>query len=177
MRLADIYNKLITRNINPAVVAQDREVETIKTEIDEYVFTDEIINNLYKVLLAIKNKDDVSKTGIWVNGYYGSGKSHFLKYLHYCIAPDARQKAFERLILAVKERDTLLRPDSKIKMNNTDIASLKRWYDQAIIDDILFNAQDVSKENKDKTTFTQIFFNMFNQTVVIMLTISLWLYF
>ncbi len=164
MRLADIYNKLITRNINPAVVAQDREVETIKTEIDEYVFTDEIINNLYKVLLAIKNKDDVSKTGIWVNGYYGSGKSHFLKYLHYCIAPDTRQKAFERLILAVKERDTLLRPDSKIKMNNTDIASLKRWYDQAIIDDILFNAQDVSKENKDKTTFTQIFFNMFNQS-------------
>lgn len=164
MRLADIYNKLITRNINPAVVAQDREVETIKTEIDEYVFTDEIINNLYKVLLAIKNKDDVSKTGIWVNGYYGSGKSHFLKYLHYCIAPDTRQKAFERLILAVKDRDTLLRPDSKIKMNNTDIASLKRWYDQAIIDDILFNAQDVSKENKDKTTFTQIFFNMFNQS-------------
>jgi hypothetical protein len=164
MRLADIYNKLITRNINPAVVAQDREVETIKTEIDEYVFTDEIINNIYKVLLAIKNKDDVSKTGIWVNGYYGSGKSHFLKYLHYCIAPDTRQKAFERLILAVKERDTLLRPDSKIKMNNTDIASLKRWYDQAIIDDILFNAQDVSKENKDKTTFTQIFFNMFNQS-------------
>ena len=164
MKLADIYNKLITRNINPAVVAQDRELETIKTEIDEYVFTDEIINNIYKVLSAIKNKGDVSKTGIWINGYYGSGKSHFIKYLHYCITSNTRQKAFDRLIQAVKDRDTLLHPDSKIKMNYTDIASLKHWYDQAEIDDILFNAQDVSKENKGKTTFTQIFFNMFNQS-------------
>lgn len=164
MRLAEIYNKLITRNINPAVVAQDRETETIQTEIDEYVFTDEIINNLYKVLYAIKNKDDVSKTGIWINGYYGSGKSHFLKYVHYCIAPDTRQKAFERFIQVIKERDSLLCPDSKIIMNNSDIASLKRWYDQAEIDDVLFNAQDVSKENRDNTTFTHIFFKMFNQS-------------
>ena len=82
MKLKEIYSKEIERKINPAVVAQDRTTETIDIEIGEYVFTDEIINNLYKVLLAIKNKELVSKTGIWINGYYGSGKSHFLKYIH-----------------------------------------------------------------------------------------------
>lgn len=162
MKLAEIYSKFIGRIINPAVVAQDQNVDTIKVEIEEYVFTDEIINNLYKVLLAIKEKN-IDKTGIWINGYYGSGKSHFLKYIHYCIASDTREIAFNRFIHAVKERDTLLNPESKITMNNAEIASLKKWYDQAEIEDVLFNAQDVSKANRDNTTFTHIFFNMFNE--------------
>ena len=157
MRLADIYKKLINRIINPAVVAQDRTQDTVDIEIDEYVFTDEIINSLYKVLLAIKDKDKVSKTGIWLNGYYGSGKSHFLKYVHYCIDPATREKAFGRLIQAIKERDFLTHPDSRITMNNAEINELKRWYDKAEIDDVLFNAQDVSKANRDNTTFTHIF--------------------
>lgn len=163
MKLTEIYERPIERSINPAVVAQDREEKTIEIEISEYVFTDEIINNLHKVLLAIKNKESVSKTGIWINGYYGSGKSHFLKYVHYCIAKATRQEAMERLVLAVKDRDFLKVPESKIRITNNEILDLKRWYEQAEIEDILFNAQDVSKANRDNTTFTNIFFNMFNE--------------
>ncbi len=163
MKLTEIYEKPIERSINPAVVAQDREEKTVEIEITEYVFTDEIINNLYKVLLAIKNKESVSKTGVWINGYYGSGKSHFLKYVHYCIASATRQEAMERLVLAVKDRDFMKVPGSKIRVTNGEINDLKRWYEQAEIEDILFNAQDVSKANRDNTTFTNIFFNMFNE--------------
>jgi hypothetical protein len=163
MKLTEIYEKSIDRSINPAVVAQDKDAKTVEIEITEYVFTDEIINNLYKVLIAIKNKDSISKTGIWINGYYGSGKSHFLKYVHYCIAPSTHQEAMERLVQAVKERDFMKVPTSKIRITNAEIAELKRWYDQAEIEDILFNAQDVSKANRDNTTFTNIFFNMFNE--------------
>ncbi|MCX6265824.1 MAG: BREX system P-loop protein BrxC [Bacteroidetes bacterium] len=162
MKLAEIYSKLIDRIINPAVVAQDQNGSTIQVEIEEYVFTDEIINSLYKVLVAIKERN-IDKTGIWINGYYGSGKSHFLKYLHYCINVDTREKAFGRFIQAVKDRDAMLHLDSRITMNNDEIASLKRWYDKAEIEDVLFNAQDVSKANRDNTTFTHIFFNMFNE--------------
>lgn len=162
MKLAEIYSKFIGRIINPAVVAQDQKSSTVKVEIEEYVFTDEIINNLYKVLSAIKEKN-IDKTGIWINGYYGSGKSHFLKYIHYCIDADTRESAFDRFIQAVKERDPFLYPDSKITMNNAEMSSLKQWYDHAEIEDVLFNAQDVSKANKDNTTFTHIFFNMFNE--------------
>lgn len=55
MKLKEIYSKEIERKINPAVVAQDRTTETIDIEIGEYVFTDEIINNLYKAF-AIKKQ-------------------------------------------------------------------------------------------------------------------------
>ena len=67
MKLKEIYKRPIDRSINPAVVAQDHKEETIKVEINEYVFTDEIINNLYQFLNAIKNRTGVSKTGVWIN--------------------------------------------------------------------------------------------------------------
>lgn len=77
MKLEAIYEKDINRTVNPAVSASDFSDKTVKTEIEEYVFTDEIINGLYKILSAIKNRN-VSHDGIWINGYFGSGKSHFL---------------------------------------------------------------------------------------------------
>ena len=163
MKLFQLYDRDIDRTINPAVVAQDRTDETIRIEIEEYVFTDEIINNLYKVLWAVKEKTNVSKTGIWINGYYGSGKSHFLKYVHYCVNPATRERAFNRLTEAVKERDRLLNSDSRIEMDFREIDELRRWYATAEIEDVLFNAQDVAATNRTKTTFTTIFFNMFNQ--------------
>lgn len=163
MKLSAIYERDIVRTINPAVTAQDLSDESVRVEIEEYVFTDEIINNLYNTLLAIKNKSKVSKTGIWINGYYGSGKSHFLKYLHYCVNPQTREKAFDRLVEAVKKRDSLLNPNSKSNVTNAEVNDLKKWYENAEIENILFNAQDVTKAKKDENTFTYIFFNMFNR--------------
>src|SRR5690554_1431483 len=142
MKLSAIYEKEIVRTINPAIAAQDLSEESVRIEIEEYVFTDEIINNLYQTLQAIKDKGKVSKTGIWINGYYGSGKSHFLKYLHYCVNKQTQEKAFGRLEKAVKDRDPLLNPRSRSLVSNQEIAELKKWYKNAEIEDILFNAQD-----------------------------------
>lgn len=96
MKLQAIYQKDIERTVNPAVSASDTSAETVKVEIDEYVFTDEIINGLYKILSAIQARD-LSHNGIWINGYFGSGKSHFLKYLGYCLNPNFRDAALARL--------------------------------------------------------------------------------
>lgn len=163
MKLAEIYEKEIIRTINPAITAQDLSAEAITVEIDEYVFTDEIINNLYPTLLAIKNKNNVSKIGIWINGYYGSGKSHFLKYLHYCVNKQTQEKAFDRLCKAVKERDPLSNVSSRSNVTIAEINDLRKWYENAEVEDIIFNAQDVTKAKKDENTFTYIFFNMFNR--------------
>lgn len=57
MKLEAIYEKDINRTVNPAVSASDFSDKTVKTEIEEYVFTDEIINGLYKILSAIKNRN------------------------------------------------------------------------------------------------------------------------
>ncbi len=163
MKLSEIYEKEIVRTINSAITAQDLSAEAIAVEIDEYVFTDEIINNLYRTLLAIKNKNNVSKTGIWINGYYGSGKSHFLKYLHYCVSPSTHDKAFDRLCKAVKERDPLTNANSRSNVTIAEMNDVRKWFETAEIEDIVFNAQDVTKAKKDENTFTNIFFNMFNR--------------
>ena len=101
MQLQDLYIKSINRPVNPAVSATKFDKETIDIEIKEYVFTDEILNGLYRILNAIKNNKPYDHVGIWIDGYYGSGKSHFLKYLDYCITPETRDVALERLLDAV----------------------------------------------------------------------------
>ena len=158
-----LYKKDINRPLNPAVSADDFSAATIQTEIDEYVFTDEIINGLYQVLHAIWTQN-VSHNGIWSNGFFGSGKSHFLKYLGYCINPHHREAALQRLKQAVSERDPLLVPDSKSQVTIDDLKQLAAWIQKATIDVVLFNIGTVHNTNSDeKEVFTQVFWNQFNR--------------
>ena len=100
MILSQIYKKEINRPLNPAVSVTDNRENTISVEIEEYVFTDEIINGLFNVLNAVRKKS-ANHNGIWISGYYGSGKSHFLKYLDFCLDPKFCEKALARLCEAV----------------------------------------------------------------------------
>ena len=72
MIFKDIFSNDINRAINPAVVVSDHKKETINAEIKEYVFTDELLEKLYLILDTIVNKR-TGKSGICINGYYGSG--------------------------------------------------------------------------------------------------------
>lgn len=108
MKLKEIYNKPIERAVNPAVSATKFDEETKWVEIQEYVFTDEIMNGLFRILDAIKNNRPYDHVGIWIDGYYGSGKSHFLKYLDYCITPGTQEVALNRFTETVKSIDPLM---------------------------------------------------------------------
>lgn len=101
MKFKELYERGLDRKVNPAVSASDLSEDTIHTEIDEYVFTQEIVVNLYKILTNIRLNQG-SHVGIWINGYYGSGKSHFLKYTSYCLSGKYCKKAFDRLIEAAQ---------------------------------------------------------------------------
>ena len=84
MRLEDIYARKITREIDPVAVVSKLKEDLIKQEIEEYIFTNDILDYLYRFLDSlVHSKSD--KTGVWINGYYGCGKSHFLKYIYYCL--------------------------------------------------------------------------------------------
>ena len=106
MILKDLYSKPIERPVNPAVSATKFDPETEKIEIDEYVFTDEIINGLFRILDAIKNNKPYDHVGIWIDGYYGSGKSHFLKYASYCLSQNKQR--CEMAFTASRRRFTAL---------------------------------------------------------------------
>lgn len=169
MLFQDLYDKPLTRKVNPAVSAADLSDETVRNEIEEYVFTSEIIANLYKVLLNIRTNQG-SHVGIWINGYYGSGKSHFLKYASYMLSAkrEYREMAFRRLYEATQPLLTATDSDDEVLMQEgvslSEIKALQKWYvDQAEVEMVLFNIGDVHDANvKAETTFTTVFWNQFN---------------
>lgn len=168
MKFKDLYEKGLDRKVNPAVSASDLTDETVRTEIDEYVFTEEIVINLYNILTNIKVNQG-SHIGIWINGYYGSGKSHFLKYASYCLSQNKErcEMAFIRLIEATEDLMRHANGISKLEQEGVSVSELKslqKWYvSQADVEMVMFNIGDVHDVNADQTTaFTTIFWNQFN---------------
>ena len=166
MKFKDLYERGLDRKVNPAVSASDLSEETVHTEIEEYVFTQEIIVNLYNILTNIRLNQG-SHVGIWINGYYGSGKSHFLKYASYCLSGKYSKKAFDRLIDATQQ---MLLGDKDISaleiagVSLSDLRDLQNWYEnKADVEMVMFNIGDVHDANVDRAnTFTTIFWNQFN---------------
>ena len=172
MKLKELYKKDIDRHVNPAVsVTQDpnsvnEDGEKLSDiEIGEYVFTDEIINGLFKILNALKNNRRYSHTGIWIDGYYGTGKSHFLKFLDYCIMPDTRDKALARLKEAVDAIDPM---DSTHKLDpeidKSSVGDIIEWVKLSDIDTCIFNLETSYDNATDrKTAFIHVFWNELNR--------------
>lgn len=160
MILREIYERPIDRTINPAVTVSDKKEKTVEAEIKEYVFTDELIEKLFEILKTVLNKK-VGKSGIWINGYYGSGKSHFIKYVHYLLNPETSNLAFEYLESNVKNYDTTKAgSNDEITLNNVRL--LKKRVDNSFCDNILFNVEDETDDG-DQERLTRIFMNMFNK--------------
>lgn len=159
---AQIYKKEINRSLNPAVSVTDNRESTISVEIEEYVFTDEIINGLFNILNTIRNKS-ANHNGIWISGYYGSGKSHFLKYLNFCLNPKSCEKALSRLIEAVDEFDPFQKPDSKSNVQPAEMRDLANWLKGAMVHTILFNIGNTIGDNvKYNSTFVKAIWKEFN---------------
>lgn len=75
--LRDILAKPIDRQIDGVIKADDQS--SLVTELEEYVLTDEIKGQLDRFLDAYNNYDTAN--GVWISGFFGSGKSHLLKML------------------------------------------------------------------------------------------------
>ena len=92
MQIKEIFKKDISRPINGVVKADQLDEAVIRQELDEYVVTRELDKHLRKFILAyltaIDNAYDpviTSRIGVWVSGFFGSGKSHFIKILSYLL--------------------------------------------------------------------------------------------
>jgi hypothetical protein len=160
MLLKEIYDRRIGREINPAVVVSDKKKETIRAEIEEYVFTTELIEKLFEVIDTVLNKK-TGKSGIWINGYYGSGKSHFIKYVHYILDAETSALAFDAFEKAVSNYDTT-QPGSKDNITTSNLRLLKNRVETTQCDNILFNVEDETDDGSQER-LTRIFLNMFNK--------------
>lgn len=158
MILKELYKKDITRDVNPAVSAGDLKEATVCTEIEEYVFTREIIQGLYDVISGVREAS-ASHNGIWISGYYGSGKSHFLKYLNYCLKSEYGKRALERLAEEVQKT-----ADELGNVTPSEVTDIRQWLSVADVKTILFNIGTVHNANTiGKNTFVEVFWNEFNK--------------
>jgi energy-coupling factor transporter ATP-binding protein EcfA2 len=75
--LRDIFLKPVDRAIDGVIKADDEA--SLRIELDEYVITGEIGQRLGDFLEAYNNYKTAN--GVWISGFFGSGKSHLLKML------------------------------------------------------------------------------------------------
>lgn len=76
--------KDIYRSIEKVITYGAAEENRIKAEITEYVVTDSIETQFRKLLEQMQyamESESGNEIGVWVSGFYGSGKSSFTKYL------------------------------------------------------------------------------------------------
>lgn len=77
MRINEIFHKPVDREIEGVIKADDRS--NLINEIDEYVVTKEIKIKLSDFVDSYLNEK--TSNGVWIYGFFGSGKSHLLKML------------------------------------------------------------------------------------------------
>lgn len=91
MQLDSIFAKDVQRPIEGVIKADD--TEHLGTEVDEYVLTNEAAKGLELLLEAYTNYTNAN--GVWISGFFGSGKSHLLKMLAHLLG-DVEGQAFPR---------------------------------------------------------------------------------
>lgn len=76
--------KGIQRSIEKVISYQASQEDRLKSEISEYIVTesiDEQLESLLENIQAALETGGGHEVGVWVSGFYGSGKSSFTKYL------------------------------------------------------------------------------------------------
>ena len=116
MDMKGLYAKDIFRSIDGVIKADD--VSKVASEVDEYVMTSEIRSGLSRIVDAW-NQVDAPSNGVWIAGFFGSGKSHLLKMLSYLLGEQAGNQPVTR-------EDVERAFEQKVAGDETIIADLKR---------------------------------------------------
>ena len=101
-KIKDVFDqtKNIYRNIEKVITYNDDQEVRLKNEITEYIATESIEEQFQKLLTDMQialDSNGGNEIGVWVSGFYGSGKSSFTKYLG--LALDDKKKIGDTLFL------------------------------------------------------------------------------
>lgn len=150
MQLRDMYKSDINRDINGVIkVAQDDE-HSIVQELSEYVITKELRRHFNTFLNHYERslEQPTDKIGVWISGFFGSGKSHFLKMLSYLLSNRTVGGKKAVAYFADKFDDPMM------------YAQLENCV-KVPTETILFNIDSKSPLTKDKTAILRIFAKVF----------------
>ena len=156
MIIKDIFVKSIDRDLKGVIKVGQAEDENIKQELEEYVVTKELQKHFavffdhYKK--GISGRTD--KMGVWISGFFGSGKSHFLKIISYILENKTVDgvPAIEFFERDRKITDSMVLADMKLAANTPSTV-------------ILFNIDSKSESTgkKDKEAILSVFLKVFNE--------------
>src|SRR5437667_3339843 len=85
--IGDLLTRDLSRKIEEIIQVDQADEQSVHAEITEYVATDSIRDQYYELLKAIADapSDPHESVGVWVSGFFGSGKSSFAKNLGYAL--------------------------------------------------------------------------------------------
>lgn len=156
MLIKEMFEKEIDRDIQGVIIVGQSEAENVAQELDEYVVTKELQKHFADFFSAYKKGivGTTSRMGVWISGFFGSGKSHFLKILSYLLANKSvgDRKAIDYFVDDKKIVDRIVLADMKLAADtDTDV--------------VLFNIDSKSdgggKQNKD--AIVNVFLKVFNE--------------
>lgn len=151
MVIEQLFQEDINRKINGVVKVDQDATDVLVQELDEYVIT----KDLKKHFITFFNNygesfhEGTADIGVWISGFFGSGKSHFLKMLSYLLANQEVQgvRTVERFRKKFEDDPATFMLIDSVTKGHTDT--------------ILFNIDIEGSINKDKTAVLRVFAKMF----------------
>jgi hypothetical protein len=161
MKIKELFERPIDRSINGVIKAEQFDAESVWQELEEYVVTKELDVHLRKFFEAYlgaidnaRNPDVASKVGVWVSGFFGSGKSHFIKILSYLLENREVTKSGQtkRAIEFFEDKiqDPMLAADIKRAVGSN-------------VDVILFNIDSKASNADGRDVILRVFLKVFNE--------------
>src|SRR6476620_8141950 len=88
MLISDLLKRDLNKRISEVIQVDQEDEDAVRTEINEYVVTDRIREHYRELFKAIADApvEQHDSVGVWVSGFFGSGKSSFAKNLGYILA-------------------------------------------------------------------------------------------
>ena len=156
MIIKDLFAKPIDREIKGVIKVGQDDDTNIRQELEEYVVTRELEKHFRDFFTSYKRgiTDTTDKMGVWVSGFFGSGKSHFLKILSYLLENKEvdGKRAIDYFVEDKKIRDTMVLADMRLAGTiPTDV--------------ILFNIDSKSEMSgkQSKDAIVSVFLRVFNE--------------
>ncbi len=162
MNIEQIFEKKLTRDINGVVKAEQTSSEVVFVELDEYVVTNELDRHLrtffesYTPSTTGHAENMSDKVGVWISGFFGSGKSHFLKILSYLLENKTVEKEGQ-------EKTAL--DFFKEKINDSFLLSDITAAVTRKTDVILFNIDSRANTDDGEYAILKVFLKVFNERV------------
>ena len=155
MNIEQLFKKDITRDIQGVIKIGQQDKAVMKKELEEYVVTDELKRHFETFYTAYNKAYDqpTDRVGVWISGFFGSGKSHFLKILSYLLQSDLEADG-KRPVDFFKEKVNG-QELHKIMENST------RYPSEVVLFNIDSKADSDSKQNK--TAIVKVFNKVFNE--------------